>query len=124
MDPVTLIVTALVAGASAGVSGTASTAVSDAYAWLKSLLARRFLGRQPAVDALNGVDAEPEVWAPRLATELTETGAADQTVVEAARRLLEAADPAGTLAGKYTVDLREAKGVQVGDDNTQHNTFG
>ena len=33
-------------------------------------------------------------------------------------------DEAGARAGKYAVDVRGAKGVQIGDRNTQHNVFG
>ena len=45
MDPVTLIVTALAAGAVFGLKDTASAAVKDAYAGLKALVKRRFVGR-------------------------------------------------------------------------------
>src|ERR1035441_7866321 len=38
MDPITLIVTALAAGAASGVSDTASSAVTDAYANLRALV--------------------------------------------------------------------------------------
>jgi hypothetical protein len=38
-------------------------------------------------------------------------------------RDLALADPAGAGTGKYRVDARETKGVQVGDHNIQHNTF-
>jgi hypothetical protein len=47
----------------------------------------------------------------------------DRRVIEAAQRLMALVDEAGSKAGKYTVDLRGAQGVQVGDHNTQHNTF-
>ena len=33
-------------------------------------------------------------------------------------------DAAGSQSGKYTVDVRGSQGVQVGDHNTQTNTFG
>lgn len=32
-------------------------------------------------------------------------------------------DADGARTGKYTVDLRGAQGIQVGDGNTQTNTF-
>lgn len=41
----------------------------------------------------------------------------------AAQRLMALLDAAGTAAGKYTVDLRGAQGVQVGDRNIQTNTL-
>ena len=59
-----------------------------------------------------------------LGEALTDSGATtDEQVIAAAQRLLELMNPAESAAGKYRVDLREAKGVQVGDHNTQHNTF-
>ena len=48
MDPITLIVTALAAGAALGVSDTASSAVKDAYAGLKALVKKRFRGKADA----------------------------------------------------------------------------
>src|ERR1700722_6846176 len=41
MDPVTLIVAALVAGAAAGLKDTASSAIKDAYNGLRGLVLRR-----------------------------------------------------------------------------------
>jgi hypothetical protein len=42
MDPVTLILTALVAGAAASVKDTANQAVKDAYNGLQDLIKRKF----------------------------------------------------------------------------------
>ena len=33
-------------------------------------------------------------------------------------------DEAGSRTGKYAVTVRDSQGVQVGDHNTQTNTFG
>lgn len=123
MSALEMIAVALAAGAGAGVKDTASLAVRDAYEGLKTLLKRR-LTRPAAVAALDADETEPGVWEAQLGDALTESGAADdEQVLAAARTLLELADPTGALAGKYQVDLREAKGVQVGDHNVQHNTF-
>ncbi|MGH3569434.1 MAG: RIP homotypic interaction motif-containing protein [Pseudonocardia sp.] len=116
----TLVLTALAAGASAGLTGTATRGISDAYAELKGLLRRCFVGRDPK--ALDADETEPEAWRTRLGGQLTAADVDDE-VRAAAERLLAATDPAGSQAGKYTVDVREAKGVQVGDNNTQDNTF-
>ncbi|WP_340682653.1 hypothetical protein [Amycolatopsis coloradensis] len=40
-----------------------------------------------------------------------------------ALKVLELTDPDGAQAGKYRVLLHGNKGVQVGDHNTQTNTF-
>src|SRR5690349_23355356 len=42
MDPVTVVVSALAAGAATGLTDTVATAVKDAYAGLKRLLTRRY----------------------------------------------------------------------------------
>jgi hypothetical protein len=120
VDPVTLVLTALAAGASAGLTGTATQGVSDAYTGLKGLLRRRLADRDPEV--LDAEETEPDAWRVRLGGQLAATDVDDE-VRAAAERLLAATDLAGSHTGKYTVDVREAKGVQVGDNNTQTNTF-
>ncbi|MFI5845591.1 hypothetical protein ACIA8K_38395 [Catenuloplanes sp. NPDC051500] len=117
-----VIVAALAAGAVAGSTDVAKSAVSDAYAGLKSLLRGKLAGREAAQQSLEAVETEPGRWQAMLGADLAETGAdRDEQVLAAARELLNLA---GVRAGKYHVDLRDAKGVQVGDVNVQHNTFG
>ena len=125
MDPVTLILTALGAGAALGVKDTASTAVKDAYTGLKSLVKKRFTGRDDGQVVLEQYEKSPAKWEPMLADELAEAGAAhDQNLITAAQLLLSLTDPAGTQTGKYQVQVTGGQGVQVGDHNTQHNSFG
>jgi hypothetical protein len=124
VDPVTLLVTALAAGAAAGIGDTASTAVKDAYAKLKALVAARFAGNQSRKVALVEHEKQPEIWRRPLTQAVTDSGATtDPVVIEAAQRLLALLDEAGAQTGKYAVDVRGAQGVQVGDRNTQTNTF-
>jgi len=124
MEPITLILGALAAGALAGVSEDATAAVKDAYAGLKRLVAARFGGKPSAEVALAEHAADPDTWQAPLAKALAETGTdADPAVIEAARHLMELLDETGARAGKYNVDLRGAQGVQVGDRNLQHNVF-
>jgi hypothetical protein len=124
MDPVTLIVTALGAGAGAGLKDTASSAIKDAYQGLKTLVRKRFAGRPAAEVALAEHETDPDVWQAPLTAELTRAGAAsDETLIAAAQALMTLIDAAGSQSGKYTVDVRGSQGVQVGDSNTQHNVF-
>jgi len=118
-----LVVQALVAGASTGIGDTASEAVVDTYSVLKGALVRRLAGRHRTLKQLEEFAADPGVGEAELTTALTITGTVDLHVLEMATRLLSLIDPAGTQAGKYQVHLPGAKGVQVGDNNTQHNTF-
>jgi hypothetical protein len=124
VDPVTLLVTALALGAAEGVRESATTAVRDAYSSLKKLLASRFAGNSSGEMVLAEHEKQPETWRAPLTQAVTDSGAAtDPAVVEAAQRLMVLLDEAGARAGKYTVDLRGAQGVQVGDQNQQANVF-
>ena len=60
----------------------------------------------------------------RRSTELGEAGAdRDADLVAAAQALMNLMDHAGARAGKYTVDVRGAQGVQIGDHDQQDNVF-
>lgn len=123
MSGVELIVNALATGASAGVASTMGVAVQDAYRGLKDLIRQRFAGRgEAAQQALEADETQPGVWQTRIGPDLTGSGAADdEEVLAAARALLALADP--QAAAKFQVDAHDAKGIQVGDYNTQTNTF-
>lgn len=102
MEPITLILGALAAGALASVSMGATAAVKDAYAGLKRLVAARFRGKPAAEVALAEHAADPDTWQAPLAKALAETGTdTDPAVIEAARQLMELLDETGARAGKY-----------------------
>jgi len=123
MDPITLIVTALAAGAALGLQDTASAAVKDAYASLKALVKRRLGGEPGAELALSRHEQAPETWQAPLKAELAQAGAeGDGELIAAAKALLDLAGEAGK-AGKYAVDVRGVQGVQIGDHNRQDNVF-
>ena len=125
MDPVTLILTALAAGAALGVKDTASAAVKDAYEGLKALVKKRFAGRRDGELVLARHEQDPQMWDKPLAGELTAAAAGeDADLVAAAQQLMRLVDAAGSAAGKYQVVVHGSQGVQVGDHNAQHNTFG
>jgi hypothetical protein len=143
MDPIGLIIAALVAGATAGAKDLATDTIKDAYAGLKELIKRRFkksAGRDAAAGGEDsdapkggGVDAEavleahesaPETWERPMREALERSGADhDDEILSAAQALLDAAGAKGQ-SGKYRVDARGAQGVQVGDRGQQTNTFG
>ena len=125
MDPVSLIVTALAAGAAAAVKDGAADAVKGAYGQLKTLVSRRFMGSPKAELVLAEYETDPATWQAPLAAELTAASiGADPALVAAAQALMSLLDAAGTQSGKYTVTIEGSQGVQVGDHNTQTNTFG
>ncbi|WP_189171596.1 hypothetical protein [Pilimelia anulata] len=118
MNAVELVTTALVTGA----GGAVTAVVADLYRELKHALVP---GTRPALaDHLAAVEA----GAGDREALMREMNTVDLSpeLIEAARRVLAAADPAGARAGRYVVDLGGAhvQGLQVGDRNIQHNTFG
>ncbi len=60
MDPITLIVTALVAGAALTAKGIGAQAVKDGYAGLKTLIVRKFGGQGDMQDAIEQVEKKPD----------------------------------------------------------------
>jgi hypothetical protein len=124
MDPVTLIVTALGAGAGSALQDGASEAVKDAYARLKALVKKRFADRPKAELVLAQHESAPQTWEMPLAAELSAAGAdGDTDLVVVAQALMSLVDEAGSRSGKYVVTVRDSQGVQVGDRNTQTNIF-
>lgn len=98
MSGVDLIVAALAAGASAGVTGAATQTITDTYGLLKQLIRRRFGDRGPAREALEAQETEPGLWQALLGDDLRDSGAdSDEQILTAARELLALADP-GTAA--------------------------
>jgi hypothetical protein len=125
VDPVTLIVTALAAGAGLGLKDTASAAVQDAYRSLKTLVTRRLAGQRDGGLVLARHAEAPQAWEGPLAAELTAAGADDDAdLVAAAQALMTLVDEIGSRDGKYRIQVQGSHGVQVGDHNTQHNVFG
>jgi hypothetical protein len=126
MDPVTLIVTALAAGAASALQDDAKSAVKVAFARLRQLVKKRFKDLANGEYLLEKHAAAPEVWQEPLKAELTEARAADdEDVITAAQELMRILDSRGTAAGKYNViNVQGSPGVQIGDGNTQVNNYG
>jgi len=130
MDPVSLIVAALVAGASSGLKDTAGAAVRDAYAGLKVLL-RRHVGAsaagavpQQVENGITALELDQQADTADLRAALEQSGAdGDQALVRAAAEFLERADAAGAVAGKYHVSISGGKGIVVGNEGTVSMTF-
>jgi hypothetical protein len=128
MDPITLIVAALAAGASTGalsaLSDDVKDAVTSAYGKLRGLLTKRVAGNPGAELALTEYEADPDNWKAPLTAKLKQVDAGnDADLVAAAKTLMELVDQAGARAGKYNVTIKGGKGIQVGDGNIQVNRF-
>jgi hypothetical protein len=127
MDPVGLILTALVSGASAAAKDTASEAIKDAYHGLKAVIQRKFAGKPEAEVALATYAKKPESWKAPLEDALMEVDAGkDEQILEKARGVMQLVDPQGTAEGKYAGVhfYGNVQGAIVGDDAEQKNYFG
>lgn len=128
MDPISLVVTALATGASAGTveeaNDSGKDAVGAAYSKLRGLAKKRVAGRPDGELALERHQTDPRRWEPVLTGELVEAGASgDDDLVAAAKALMELVDETGACAGKYAVTINDSKGVQVGDGSIQVNNY-
>jgi hypothetical protein len=124
MDPVTLIVTALAAGAASALLDRTSAEVKDAYGALMTLARRRLAGSPAGELVLARHAADPQTWEAPLSAELSSATAEDDVgLVAAAQVVMSLVDRAGARAGKYVVTIEGSQGVQIGDHNTQTNTF-
>ena len=104
MEPISLILAALVAGA----AKTAGDAVPDAYSALKALIKRKFesQGKLDSVTILDKYEKKPEKTKPLLEDELTEAGAdQDQEIIKLAQKLLEQLHPQEAAEGKFSVQI-------------------
>ncbi len=128
MEPISLILAALVAGATTGaldaLKDDAKEKAKAAYAKLRGLVGKRVAGNPAAEMALTQYEANPKVWEAPLSDELTKAGAAQDTeLVAVAKQLMELLDQSGARSGKYNVMIKDSKGVYVGDYGQQTNTF-
>ena len=124
MDSVTLVVNALVAGATQAVGDAAKEGVLDIYHCLRTSIASLFRGNQQAEGVLKSHESDPETWDKPLRKLVAETGADTvPEVLEAAQQLMKLLDPNGSAEGKYqVVDARFNRGrQQFGSGSTQVN---
>jgi hypothetical protein len=126
MDPISLIITALSAGAIAAAKDTAGTAVKDAYLGLKTLIKKKFESDAFGQGMVDGKPEEIKQVESLLKDKLTKAGVdKDAEIIKLAQELLKQEKPEDSAAGKTNVVFQgEVKGAQVGDHNKQENKFG
>ncbi len=127
MDPITLIVTALAAGAAAALQETAGQAITDAYQSLKRLIASRYPTLAKGVDY---IEERPDRKSRQedLQVDLAETAAAqDEELLTQAQAVLKAAqeNPASLqTAGLIMEDVTIGASANIRDIIVQANTPG
>jgi len=121
MDPVTLIVTALTAGAAAGSQSIVTDTIKDAYTGLKALIKRKFAGKASAEVALAEHETDPETWqAPLKKVLIQEHLDQDTEILQAAQALLDQiqAQPGGkhytqSIVGNYNAQVHGSGSASV-----------
>jgi hypothetical protein len=92
MDPISMILSTLVAGASAALGETAEQAVKDAYAGVKSLIVAKYKGAAQPLQVLE-VDPTSKEHRERIRHELaTKQAADDGDLISAAQTLARTVD--------------------------------
>ena len=129
MDPITMILTALAAGATAGAIDEFKDEVKDkvkaACGKLRDLVSKRFreAGTPNAEAALAVYEEDPETYKAGFAKKLTAARAEeDEALVAAAQAVLDLLGQQGK-SSKYNVTITGSEGVYVGDHGTQTNTW-
>jgi hypothetical protein len=90
MEPIAIILTALVAGATAAAKDTAGTAVKDAYNGLKLLLKKKFEGDALAQAVVDAKPEDIEKVEGLLKSKITEFGVEEDTeILQVAKELEE-----------------------------------
>jgi len=129
MDPISMIVGALVNGASTALNDTASQAVKDSYQGLKSLVTEYWNNKKDdnvneAKVFLDNLEEEPEAFQIPFENKFIKViPVPDKALVEQAQQLCKLLDDSGFSQGKYNVTVNNSQGVQVGDKNIQNNKF-
>jgi hypothetical protein len=117
MDPISLILSALVAGATQTAGGVAQ----DAYNGLKALIKRKFesQGKSDSVTILDKYEERPEKTKPLLEDELIEAEAdKDEEIIKLAQNLLEQLNPQEAAEGRFNVQISGGKVQGLTQQNT------
>ena len=129
MEPISLIITALSSAAGPAVKGAAhgiaQGSAQEAYNDLKSLIKRKIKSIPRAEWVLEDYEKKPTVYEEALKDKLAEAGAdKDEEIIKKAQELLKQLKPEDSAADKYKMEFQaEVKAAQIGDRNTQTNTF-
>lgn len=124
MDPISLILSALIAGAAKASGGVAQ----DAYDGLKALIKRKFESQDKSDSSslLDKYEQKPEKTRPLLEDELTEVGLdKDEEVIKLAQKLMEQVNPQEAAEGKFNIQISggTVQGLTQQNTGTINQTF-
>ncbi len=116
MEPTTIIVAALIAGAAAAAKDTASEALKDAFNGIKARIRHCFQDRRSTDVAMEELEKDPDMWEQRLTKAVTDCGLdRNEEILEMAHRLLELVKAEAPNSSKYAINIDRAQGTVIGD---------
>lgn len=120
MDPISIIVAALVSGAAAAAKDTASQAVSDAYSGLKTAFVhcweKATQDEAKAQFLIEGLEKNPDAIESYVRAEMTsQLPEPEENLIALAQQLQALLESEGGAAPKYNVNVDNSQGVAVGD---------
>lgn len=127
MDPIALIVSALVGGLTTGLTDTVKAATKDIYDALKSRLIKKAEKSEDAQDAIAKVEKQPDSKARQelLKEELGKLPLDnDDELLKLAQSLLDVLKKSDDKSGKYNLDIQNSQGIVVGDNSNVTQNFG
>jgi hypothetical protein len=117
---ITLITTALAAGAATGLKDTTSTGIKDAYTGLKALILRQAKSKEKLETTLQDYEQDPDTYEKPLQKILAvEELDKSSQIIEAAQKVLQATPEQFSFQNYGT-----AQGTIQGNYGTLHQTFG
>ncbi len=107
MEPISLIIAALVAGATAAAKDTAEKTVKDAYEGLKTLIKRKFEGDSLAQGLVDAKPEEIKQVEGLLKDKISKAGIdRDEEVLKVAEEIMKQEDPDGFQDGKDNINVK------------------
>ena len=117
IDPISLIITALVAGATAAAKDTAEQANKDVYKGLKDLIKKKFIDDSFGQGIVDGKPEEIKQVEGLLKDKLAQSGAdKDVEIIKLAQELLEKENSEESAAGKFIIKAQDSNIGVVGDN--------
>ncbi len=111
MEPISLIIAALVAGA----AKAAGDVAPDAYNGLKALIKGKFAGEPKAEMVLEEHETDPKTYEAPLKKKLVEAGAdKDEEIIKAAEKLLKQLKPEASESGIKVNITGDINGIVAG----------
>ncbi len=117
MDPITLILSALAAGATTSLNAITSDIAKDFYNELKTLILRRFTENRKGPTLLAEYEDDPETFEIPLKKVLIEEHIdKDEEIIRTAHKLMKLVQPQQAAMGKYNVQISgNVQSVAQGD---------